>query len=740
VLNFPGLSLSQRRLRGVPLGPGRPRDPLRGFALKILLPAATVYLGVCLLVLTALHLMAEDMNGIDDQHARRAVAAAMDSLVGQLGDSVADEATWTEAFVNTNVDFNPAWLDATWGATARISDNYDTAIVTDIHGNIVFGETVHGAVTGNIADHFSSVPALIAELDSGIANIGDDAVVDGLSRSGAGVAAIAGSVIHGNTGQASVPHDERRILWLARGLDSQLLRATATRYDLPLPRLADPAPGDATVTLTDASGANIGALSWPPRRPGDPAFRHTAGIASLIMGVIGGLVVAVLAAFRHAVAVRAASEARDWKSARWDSVTGFVNRFGFEESLRNALPPRRGEVPLSVAVIGVDRFIEVTGSYGHRTGELMLASLARMLEARIDSRALIARTGPTEFAIACHGDAAGGAIRELGQGLLGIADEGLRVDELTLKIGLSLGVADTLATRETVGESLRLAEIALAQARETGGNHLVDYDPAIEEERRRRLALEADIRRGLAAGEFDLAYQPVIDFGSRSIVAAEALMRWPRRPGGALPPDEFIPAAEASGLIEDLGMFALRRAVAELGGFEGLKISVNVSTAQFRSPVLAETVLDIVAEAGLSPDRLQLEITETLLLTQPERARRIIGRLRARGVVVALDDFGTGYSSVGYLRQFEFDRVKLDRSLVAGITQGSVQQALVESTMLYAAARGLAVTAEGVERPEEAAALARLGCREFQGFLFGRPMPLAALERLLAVEAVRQAG
>jgi diguanylate cyclase (GGDEF)-like protein len=565
-------------------------------------------------------------------------------------------------------------------------------------------------------------------------------VVAHFALSQTGVFALAGSVIHGNTGQASVPPDQRRILWLARRLDSQLLRTTATRFDLPLPKLTAPATGDESVILTDAGGTSIGTLSWPPRLPGDPAFRHTAGIASLMMGLIGALVVAMLAAFRHAVSVRAASEARDWTSARWDSVTGLVNRFGLEESLRLAIPAGRAEVPLGLAVIGVDRYLEVTGSYGHKTGELMLASLAQTLDQRIEGRAMVARTGPTEFAIARMGEEAGAAVRELGQLLIGIADEGLSVGDLRLKIGLSVGVADTLVTRESVGESFRLAEIALARARETGGNHIVDFDPAIEEKRRRRLDLEADMRRGLAAGEFELLYQPVIDFSSRSVVGAEALMRWTRRPGGAIPPDEFIPAAEASGLIEDLGLFALRRAIAELRPIEGLKISVNLSTAQFRSPVLAETILDIAAEADLPPGRLQLEITETLLLTQPERAKRIIGRLRGRGVVIALDDFGTGYSSVGYLRQFDFDRVKLDRSLVAGIGESTVQQALVESTMLYAAARGLAVTAEGVERPEEAAVLARYGCHEFQGFLFGRPMSLEALERLLGHEPLRQAG
>ena len=218
-------------------------------------------------------------------------------------------------------------------------------------------------------------------------------------------------------------------------------------------------------------------------------------------------------------------------------------------------------------------------------------------------------------------------------------------------------------------------------------------------------------------------------------------MRWNRRAAGAMGPGEFIPAAEASGLIDDLGMFALRRAVEEIGPLGNLKISVNVSTAQLRNPNLPQIVFSALDEWGVDPTRLQLEVTESFLVTQPERAIKLIEQLRHAGVLIALDDFGTGYSSIGYLKQFSFDRVKLDRSLVADIDADPVQAALVESTMVYAFAMGLAVTAEGVERHEEAAILARLGCREFQGFLFARPLRLAQLERLIGTASeLRQAS
>jgi EAL domain-containing protein (putative c-di-GMP-specific phosphodiesterase class I) len=196
-------------------------------------------------------------------------------------------------------------------------------------------------------------------------------------------------------------------------------------------------------------------------------------------------------------------------------------------------------------------------------------------------------------------------------------------------------------------------------------------------------------------------------------------------------PGIFIPVAEKSGLIDDLGMFALRRAIEEIGPLGNLKVSVNVSGMQLRNPGLAHTISALLDEWQMPPARLQLEVTESFLVAQPERAKRVLEALRARGILIALDDFGTGYSSIGYLRQFEFDRVKLDRSLVADIDQDAVQAALVESTMVYAFAMGLGVTAEGVERKEEASTLARLGCREFQGYFFAKPMTLAQLSKLL---------
>ncbi len=715
--------------------PSRPKHPLRTFALWVALPTVVVYLAVCALVFYGLQQMSDEMNEIDSDRGRSAISAAISSLVQSLGDSASDEATWTEAYINTYVEPNPAWFDSTWGTTARVSHNYDTAMVTDPEGNIIFGESSRGSVSGTLSDHVSGSAALLARLDETVAQSGDDTpVFSPVARDG-GIAALAGAVIHGNTGQASVPRDQRRILWLVRQIDDQMLAETAELFRLPLMRLVDhAAPGEDSLIISDAAGIEVGTVAWQPRRPGDPAFRHVAGLSTLVMLVIGCLTTAVLVAFWSSIKGRAASDERDWFGVRFDDVTGLYNSFGLEERLRTLVSRKQRTLPVAVLSIGVDGLTEVVGLYGREVGEQLLEAMADRIETLCDERTELARTGPAEFMLARGGDGSAQLVQGAAAMLLSRAAEPVPVRDLKLKIGLSIGYAEAEATRDTFGAVMRQGETALARARETGGGHVVEYDPAMDEERRRRLDVQADIRRGLEANEFDLEYQPIIDFTAGTIVGVEALMRWKRRAGGPMGPGEFIPAAEASGLIDDLGMFALHRAIAEIGPIEGIKISVNVSGVQLRNPGLAKAVLETLKEWGVEASRLQLEVTETFLVAQPERAKLALEALRSKGIAIALDDFGTGYSSIGYLRQFRFDRVKLDRSLVADIDRDPVQAALVESTMTYAYAMNLAVTAEGVERREEAALLSRLGCREFQGYLFARPMTLDQLKGLLEAQ------
>jgi len=717
------------------------KDPLKTFTVFVALPSFIVYVGVCVLVLLSLSLMTSEINRIDGDRGHKAVSAALNSFVTSLGESVADEATWTEAYINTYVSFNPAWLDGTWGSTARTSDTYDTAIVTDAKGTILFGEGRGGARTGNVADHFSGTKALLEGLSRQVERTGADAHISGYSRNSRGVAGLAAAVIHSTTGRITTPGEDRRILWFARQIDDAMLKQIAYRFQIPVPRIMPQImPVEDGFSLVDAAGAEIGTVTWEPLRPGDTAFRHAASVASMVLLVIGCLVFAVLYSFRRSVERRAEADERDWINARYDEETGLINRFGLEESFRRLVPRKISEVNIATAYIGLEDYREAAAAYGEETGAMLLDELLEVMQKAIDGQAELARTNSDEFAISRSGDEAGILVRHIARRILEAVSEPLAVENWRIKLGVSIGLAEARVTRGNVIQPIRMAEAAMRRAHETGGNHIVEHDESIEAERRQRIEEQADIRRGLEADEFDLDYQPIFDFGSQTMIGVEALLRWRRRAGGPKSPGEFIPAAESSGLIEDLGLFALRRACRDLAHYPGLKLSVNVSTVQFRNPMLASQIDQVLAATQFPADRLQLEITESFLLTRPERATAALDELRARGIQIALDDFGTGFSSIGYLRQFKFDRVKLDRSLVDRLDQDPVKAALVESTMVVAYAMGLSVTAEGVERREEAAALTRLGCREFQGYLFAKPLPLDGLVRLLGQQEERKAG
>jgi len=237
--------------------------------------------------------------------------------------------------------------------------------------------------------------------------------------------------------------------------------------------------------------------------------------------------------------------------------------------------------------------------------------------------------------------------------------------------------------------------------------------------------IEDEIRTGIAGGEFSLAYQPLVGAEDKRIVAVEALLRWSRRPGGPLAPDEFIEIAEATGQIHPLGLFVLERACHDIAPLGDLRLSVNVSPAQFRDAQFERQVAHVLEQTRFPPERLQFEITEGYLLANPERVVRAVETFKQRGMSIALDDFGTGFTSIHYLRSYGFSHIKIDKSLLAGLAPGSKAAMLVTGAIMLACGLDMRVIAEGVETEDQAQLLRRAGCHKLQGYLFGKPMPLA---------------
>ncbi|TNC07824.1 EAL domain-containing protein [Methylobacterium terricola] len=432
------------------------------------------------------------------------------------------------------------------------------------------------------------------------------------------------------------------------------------------------------------------------------------------------------------VTERRRAEARIAHMAGHDGLTGLPNRSRLQERLDAALAGRGADEAVSVLCLDLDGFKEVNDTYGHPVGDDLLRLVARRLQEAVGATALVARLGGDEFAVMRCAPSHPAGVAALAERIVRLLRQPFEVQGHEVGIGTSIGLALTEDAATTTAELLRRADVALYQAKAAGRNGWRFFDPAMDADLQRRRQLGADLRCALAAGQLDLHYQPIVAADGAEVRAYEALLRWRHPREGFVSPGEFIPIAEATGQIRRLGAWALGRACIDAASWPaGIKVAVNLSPAQFVGDSLVEEVAQALAASGLPAGRLELEITESVLLQDDEATLTVLHRLRALGVSTAMDDFGTGYSSLSYLRRFPFDKIKIDRSFVASLGKGAGEEGasdeIVRATVGLGKALGMIVLAEGVETEAQAALLRAVGCDELQGYLFGRPCPLGDL-------------
>lgn len=380
--------------------------------------------------------------------------------------------------------------------------------------------------------------------------------------------------------------------------------------------------------------------------------------------------------------------------------------------------------------IDLDGFKDVNDIYGHDVGDTLIVHIAHTLQQQVPAGGMLARLGGDEFAMTVSGEASGQKAAVFAGSVLDYLTHPIRLGERTIHISASIGIASGTLASSPSTELFRRADIAMYHSKITGKGRITHYDAELNSAREYQLSVENDIRDGLENDEFEVWYQPIVDARTQVMTGVEALVRWPRRPKGELKPDAFIAIAETSGLIYSLGQFVLRRACTDLQALDELKLSVNISPAQFRDPEFENKVAPVLESCHFPPYRLQLEVTETYVLENPERARAAISNLKMLGTAVALDDFGTGYSSIGYLRRFNFDTIKIDKSLAGLVDNDDQAAALVGGTIRIASALGMTVIAEGVENEKQMKLLRLAGCDQLQGFWFSEPMPISSLLQL----------
>ncbi|MCZ7661065.1 MAG: EAL domain-containing protein [Xanthobacteraceae bacterium] len=438
-------------------------------------------------------------------------------------------------------------------------------------------------------------------------------------------------------------------------------------------------------------------------------------------------------AIHEDITQRRRAEAQIAHLAHHDALTDLPNRVRFRAAMDEALARTEGGEQLAVFCLDLDRFKAVNDTLGHPVGDALLQIVSARLRACIEPGDILARLGGDEFAIVQVGREQPAGASTLARRIIDAISRPYELVGQQVVIGTSIGIAIAPLDGRVGDQLLHAADLALYRAKSDGRNTNRFFEPDMHARIQARRALELDLREALPRGELELFYQPLIDLGSRSVSGFEALLRWRHPERGLVPPSEFVPLAEDIGLVNQIGAWVLREACAEAKTWPApLKVAVNLSPLQFRNHALALDVIAALGASDLPAARLELEITEAVLIEDIEETLSVLIGLRRLGVRIAMDDFGTGYSSLSYLRKFPFDKIKIDRSFVQDITERPDTLAIVRAVIDLAGSLGMSTTAEGVETVEQLAHLRAERCTEAQGFLFSTPRPAREIPAMLA--------
>lgn len=413
--------------------------------------------------------------------------------------------------------------------------------------------------------------------------------------------------------------------------------------------------------------------------------------------------------------------------AHHDALTGLPNRTVFSTKLNEALRLAHAKATnIAVMLIDVDKFKDVNDTHGHAAGDLFLQVIADRLSSVFGDH-LVARLSGDEFAVLIARDSTRKAVTKLAATMIAATKVPTRIDGKDIPISLSIGVAQATEAAWRSSRLLHCADLALYRAKHSGRSTYVWYSPDMDADAQKRKMLEADLRNALKQDEFRLLYQPQFSLSDLRLTGYETLLRWEHPERGTISPTVFIPIAEDAGLIEEIGSWVLNRACHEAARWRdtSLTVAVNVSPAQFSPGKTEQRVADALKASGLAPERLEIEITESLLISDTEAVVKTLSSIRQMGASVAMDDFGTGYSSLSYLSRFPFDTIKIDRSFVATVGKNPTTDAIIASIVGLGRSLGVTITAEGVENEDQVTLLRAAGCDKVQGFLFGRPMDLS---------------
>jgi diguanylate cyclase (GGDEF)-like protein len=708
-------------------------------------PIGVIVAVAILCIIVAVLSSAQRADEVAVEHEKQLLSRALDNLGGRVLREVESVASSEPAIRNIRLNFDPTWAKQRAGAWLEKYFDHDAVVVFNGADAPIFSVIGREPASPSWFDAaWPDMKAIIAYMRGrgpflrGAIGVDQARIPEGVAHAKAAVirrflgrpAVLAAAVVGPIDGIPTGLDKAAPIVLAVKIVDNDELAAIADELQLTqLRKIGDrePAPpGDFIYDLIDPDGVTIARLAWTPKQPGAEIVHSVIPFITVALAGFALLAAFVLRYMRRTAVAIAAGESRLRHLAMHDPLCGLPNRIFFTERLEAMIEEvRAGRSPAAVFYIDLDHFKDVNDTLGHHVGDELIRDVTLRLSHTLRGDDLVARLGGDEFAVVSALGEDVDKIMALAQRLIATICAPYAIGGHNIAIGASIGIAVIDETCAGAADIMRYADMALYRAKNEGRNRACLYDAAMDADLSNRKLLEADLREAIENDRLRLLYQPIVNKSGESMVGVEALCRWTHPTRGEIPPTEFIAIAEHSGLIIDLGSWVLRRACLDGNSWPNLTVAVNVSPLQFRRNDFYNVVEHTLAETGFDPGRLEIELTESVLLGNVDSAEAAMRRLKDLGVQVALDDFGTGYSSLLYLRRFPFDKLKIDRSFVRSIEKAADAAAIVHAVVGLGRGLGMKVTAEGVETADQQLFLRAAGVHSMQGYRFGKAVTAA---------------
>lgn len=729
--------------------------------LSIVVPISVIVVVAIVCIIVAVLTSAQRADEVALDHDKRLLTRSITNHGERILRELESVALTEQAVRNVRTSFDQAWVQSNVGLWLKNFFDHDFVFVADSRSNLVYALLGRASVDPR---WFNSIlPELAPTVDyvrgraganpdrairiSESANTTDQIATTrvALVQQFLGRPAIVAAVLILPIGEAAAPGERQTapIMLTVKFIDEEVLAEIANRLQLRNLRKTGSemiASDDHSLDLADDHGNSIARFAWSPKRPGAEIVQSVIPFIAVALAGFALLAALIFGYMRRTTATIAASENSLRYLALHDPLCGLPNRNYFGERLQSVIKDvQRGGSAAAVFYIDLDHFKDVNDTLGHPVGDELIRNVTFRLSGTLRSEDVVARLGGDEFAVISSLGTDTTTLQQTANRIIAALCAPYSINGHNIVIGASIGIA--IIDRRSDGgaaDIMRYADMALYRAKNEGRNRACIYDAAMDADLSNRKLLEHDLRLAIEQDGLNLQYQPIVNSSGEKILGVEALCRWVHPERGNIEPTKFIPIAEHSGLIIELGEWVLRRACMDAKEWPDITVAVNVSPLQFRRLDFVEVVERILAQTDLDPNRLELELTESTLLGNVETAEIAMHRLKALGVKLALDDFGTGYSSLAYLRRFPFDRLKIDRSFVRSIERAPDAAAIVHAIVGLGRGLGMKVTAEGVETAEQQLFLRAAGVHCMQGYRFGKPgSPTLISARLAAPGAWR---